>query len=470
MIEKKVIVIGAGLAGSEAAWQIANAGVLVELVEMRPFKSTPAHHTSEFGELVCSNSFGALSSDRAAGLLQKELRSFNSLIVQTADKFAVPAGGALAVDRSKFSNALTETLSNHPLINIKRFEQLDIPSKENITIIATGPLTSDVLASKIQLFTGIEACHFFDAASPIIYGDTVDKDIVFKASRYDKGDPAYHNCPMNKNDYIRFRNELIGGEQANLKDFERESANFFEACLPIEEIARRGVDTMRYGPLKSIGLWNPKWGDLFDRENRLKKRPHAVVQLRKEDLEGKLLNMVGFQTNLKWSEQKRIFRMIPGLEKAEFVRFGVMHRNTFLESPKLLLPTLQFMKRENLFAAGQITGTEGYAAAAAGGLLAGINASLIAKGKSVVTFPDESMIGSLMNFISNRNEILSSHKKNKFQPMPASFGLVPELATRIKDKRLRYNAYQQRSVDSLNNFKNKLEYIFNKDHTLLEIN
>jgi len=365
LIDKEVIVIGAGLAGCEAAWQIANSGVSVKLVEMRPLKSTPAHHTGEFGELVCSNSFGAISPDRAAGLLQKELRLFNSLIVQTADKFAVPAGGALAVDRSQFSNALTEVLSNHPLIKIKRFEQMDLPSKENITILSTGPLTSNELFLKIQDFTGIDACHFFDAASPIIYGDTIDKKILFKASRYDKGDPAYFNCPMNQNEYINFRKELIKGEQASLKDFEKESANFFEACLPIEEIARRGVDTMRYGPLKSIGLWNPEWGDLFDRENRLKKRPYAIVQLRMEDLEGKLLNMVGFQTNLKWSEQKRIFRMIPGLEKAEFVRFGVMHRNTFLESPKLLLPTLQFMKRENLLAAGQITGTEGYAAAAA---------------------------------------------------------------------------------------------------------
>jgi len=289
--EKEVIIIGAGLAGSEAAWQVANSGIPVKLVEMRPFKSTPAHHTGEFGELVCSNSFGALSSDRAAGLLQKELRFFNSLIVQTADKFSVPAGGALAVDRSKFSNALTEDLSNHPLIEIKRFEQLDLPNKENITILATGPLTSDELSYKIRAFTGINECHFFDAASPIVYGDTIDQEIVFKASRYDKGDPAYLNCPMDKNDYIHFRNALIEGEQANLKDFEKESANFFEACLPIEEIARRGVDSMRYGPLKSIGLWNPKWGDLFDRENRLKKRPHAVVQLRKEDLEGKLLNM-----------------------------------------------------------------------------------------------------------------------------------------------------------------------------------
>ncbi len=470
MVDKEVIILGAGLAGSEAAWQVANAGVPVKLVEMRPLKLTPAHHSGEFGELVCSNSFGAISSDRAAGLLQKELRFFNSLIVQTADKFSVPAGGALAVDRSKFSNALTDTLSNHPLIEIKRFEQLNLPSKENITILATGPLTADELASKIQFFTGIDACHFFDAASPIIYGDTIDNQIVFKASRYDKGDPAYLNCPMNKNEYIHLRNELIAGEQASLKDFEKESANFFEGCLPIEEIARRGIDTMRFGPLKSIGLWNPKWGDLYDRANRLKNRPHAIVQLRMEDLEGKLLNMVGFQTNLKWSEQKRIFRMIPGLEKAEFVRFGVMHRNTFLESPKLLFPTLQFMKRETLLAAGQITGTEGYAAAAAGGLLAGINASLLAMSKKPVTFPDVSMIGSLINFISNKNQILSNEKKNKFQPMPASFGLVPELPKKIKDKKLRYKAYQERSTEALKGFKTILESHFEKDHLLIKIN
>ena len=470
MIHKEVIVIGAGLAGCEAAWQIANSGISVKLVEMRPLHSTPAHHTSEFAELVCSNSFGALSPDRAAGLLQEELRTFNSLIIQTADKFSVPAGGALAVDRSKFSKSLTQTLSTHPLVEISRIEQLDLPDKNNITVISTGPLTSNALANKIKKFTGLDSCHFFDAASPIIFGDTIDYEIAFKASRYDKGDPAYLNCPMNKMEYINFRNALINGEQATLKDFDKESANFFEACLPIEEIARRGIETMRYGPLKSIGLWNPDWGDLFDRENRLKKRPHAIVQLRKEDLEGKLLNMVGFQTNLKWSEQKRIFRMIPGLEKAEFVRFGVMHRNTFLESPKLLLPTLQFLKRETLFAAGQITGTEGYAAAAAGGLLAGINASLLAKNKSLVTFPNESMIGSLMNFISNRNEIMSNQKKNKFQPMPASFGLVPELTNKIKDKKLRYKAYQERSLKELQVFKKILEASFKNDQLLVEIN
>ena len=469
MIDKEVIVIGAGLAGTEAAWQIAKAGIAVKLIEMRPLYSTPAHHTGEFGELVCSNSFGAMSKDRAAGLLHEELRTFGSLIIKTADKFSVPAGGALAVDRSKFSKCLTEELTNHPLIQIKKIEQLDIPPVDTITVLATGPLTSEKLASKIRNFTGIDSCHFFDAASPIIYGETIDQDMIFKASRYDKGDPAYFNCPMNKNEYLDFRNELINGEQASLKDFEKESANFFEACLPIEEIARRGIETMRYGPLKSIGLWNPEWGDLFDRENRLKKRPHAIVQLRKEDLEGKLLNLVGFQTNLKWSEQKRIFRMIPGLEKAEFVRFGVMHRNTFLESPKLLLPTLQFLKRNTLLAAGQITGTEGYSAAAAGGLLAGINASLLAMDKSLVTFPKESMIGSLMNFISNKNIIMSNQKKNKFQPMPPSFGLVPELENKIKDKKIRYKAYQERSTVALKDFKNTLDACFEKDHLLSKI-
>ena len=467
MVDKQVIVIGAGLAGCEAAWQIANLGIAVKLLEMRPLSTTPAHHTSDFGELVCSNSFGALSPDRAAGLLQEELRTFHSFIIKTADQFSVPAGGALAVDRTKFSKYLTEELSNNPLIEIKRIEQLDIPPQDNVTVLATGPLTSQPLASKIRNFTGLDSCHFFDAASPIIYGDTIDNEIVFKASRYDKGDPAYLNCPMNENEYVNFRNELVEGQQASLKDFEKESANFFEACLPIEEIARRGIDTMRYGPLKSIGLWNPEWGDLYDRENRLKRRPHAIVQLRKEDLQGKLLNMVGFQTNLKWSEQKRIFRMIPGLKKAEFVRFGVMHRNTFLESPELLLPTLQFIKRDRLLAAGQITGTEGYAAAAAGGLLAGINASLLTLNKNPITFPRESMIGSLMNFISNKNVIMSSQKKNKFQPMPPSFGLVPELDNKIKDKKIRYKAYHERSLETLQGFKKNLDLCSVKDQLVV---
>ena len=464
---KEIIVIGAGLAGTEAAWQIANSGIPVTLIEMRPTMYTPAHHSDEFAELVCSNSFGAKETNRAAGLLQQELRIFNSLIMQCADKFSVPAGGALAVDRSKFSKALTETLFRHPLVKIIRKEQIELPLKNVITIIATGPLTSDKLANEIKQLTGFEYCHFFDAASPIIYGNSVDKDIVFKASRYDKGEAAYLNCPMTESEYLNFRDELINGEQAILKDFEKESANFFESCLPIEEIARRGLETMRFGPLKAIGLWNPKWGDLLDRENRLNKRPHAIVQLRNEDLNGKLLNMVGFQTNLKWSEQKRIFQLIPGLKNAEFVRLGVMHRNTFLESPKLILPTLQLIKRKNIFFAGQITGTEGYAAATAGGLLAGLNASLMFRNKPTLKFPNEAMIGALINFISNENDLFSMSKKNKFQPMPASFGLMPDLKIKIKDKKLRYEAYKDRSLDQLEKFKKKISTFSHKSDALI---
>jgi len=446
LANKKVTVIGAGLAGTEAAWQLANAGVPVKLFEMRPSKSSPAHHSEEFGELVCSNSFGALSPEKAAGLLHSELRVFNSLIIKTADEFSVPAGGALAVDRSKFSKALTKKLSNHPLIEVYREEKIDLTTNNSITIIATGPLTSERLAIKLRDLTGIDSCHFYDAASPIIFGESINPKFVFRASRYDKGEPSYLNCPMDKNLYENFREELVKAEQVKLKDFEKESANFFEGCLPIEEIARRGIETMRFGPLKSIGLWNPEWGDLKDKNNRLNKRPHAIVQLRMEDINAKLLNMVGFQTNLKWSEQKRIFRMIPGLENAEFVRFGVMHKNTFLESPKLLLPTLQFINNNNLLAAGQITGTEGYAAAAAGGLVAGLNAAFLYNSHDTITFPTETMIGALLNFISNSNKIFKSKKKYKFQPMPASFGLIPELSNKIKDKKLRYKAYKDRSL------------------------
>ena len=456
MKKGEILVIGAGLAGTEAAWQIANAGCPVTLVEMRPKSFTPAHHSSEFGELVCSNSFGSLNPKRAAGLLHQELREFNSLIIKTADNFSIPAGGALAVDRSIFSKALTDTLSNHPLITIRRLEQVELPPKESIAVLATGPLTSNTLALKIKEFTGLDACHFFDAASPIIYGDSINYDVTFKASRYDKGDPAYLNCPLNETQYIKLRDELVMGEQATLKDFDKASANYFEGCLPIEEIARRGLETMRYGPLKAIGLWNPLWGDLYDKKNRLEKRPYAIAQLRQEDNSGKLFNMVGFQTNLKWSEQKRIFRLIPGLENAEFVRFGVMHRNTFLDSPKLLMPTLQFSKRQNMFAAGQITGTEGYSAAAAGGLLAGINAAFLSIGKKPIIFPPTSMIGSLINFISNRNITYLNQNNKQFQPMPPSFGLIPELNKRIRDKELRYQAYKERSLKDIKKLKDEI--------------
>ncbi len=447
---KSVLIIGAGLAGTEAAWQVAKAGIKVKLVEMRPVSSTPAHHTSDFAELVCSNSFGALNSDRAAGLLQAELRELKSLVIATADQYAVPAGGALAVDRSQFSKSLTEILQSHPLITIERCELKELPNEENVTIIATGPLTSDDLAEEIRQFTGLEECHFFDAASPIITGESINLSISFRASRYDKGDADYINCPLDKEQYFSFREALLKAEIAELKSFEKEQAIYFEGCLPIEELARRGEETMRYGPLKPIGLWDERWGDLQNKDLRREKRPYAVVQLRQEDKAGRLWNLVGFQTNLKWGEQKRVFQMIPGLEDAEFVRFGVMHRNTFLESPKLLSPTLQFRKRSNLLAAGQITGTEGYAAAVAGGWLAGTNAALLAMNRNPISLPPTTMIGALANFVtSTANNNKSVKSRNHFQPMPANFGLLPELPEKIKNKRQRYGAYRDRSLNDL---------------------
>jgi methylenetetrahydrofolate--tRNA-(uracil-5-)-methyltransferase len=440
-----VLVIGAGLAGTEAAWQIAQAGLPVRLLEMRPVRRSPAHHSAEFAELVCSNSFGALSSDRAAGLLQEELRQLGSLVISTADGHAVPAGGALAVDRGQFSATLTRTLETHPLIQVERAELLRLPEPGEITVLATGPLTSDALAEDLRRFTGRDDCHFFDAASPIVAGESIDLQVAFRASRYDKGDADYINCPMNREQYELFREALLAAEQAELKDFEQESASFFEGCLPIEELARRGEDTMRYGPLKPIGLWDPRWGDLQDRDVRRARRAHAVVQLRQEDKGGRLWNLVGFQTNLKWSEQKRVLRLIPGLESAEFVRFGVMHRNTFLQSPQLLDPTLQFRARPSLLAAGQITGTEGYAAAVAGGWLAGTNAARLAHGQSPIALPPTTMIGALTHFIAEAPSA-------KFQPMPPNFGLMPELPERIRDKRARYGAYRDRALADLEPF------------------
>ena len=434
--------IGAGLAGTEAAWQVAQAGIPVTLVEMRPLRRSPAHHSSEFGELVCSNSFGALSSDRAAGLLQEELRRLGSLVIGTADHHAVPAGGALAVDRGRYSAALTAALDAHPLVTIERREQQRLPEPEQITVLATGPLTSEPLAEDLRAFTGREDCHFFDAASPIVEGESIDLEVAFRASRYDKGDADYINCPMNQEQYLAFREALLSAEQAELKDFEKDSATFFEGCLPIEELARRGEDTMRYGPLKPIGLWDQRWGDVNDRDVRWAKRAYAVVQLRQEDKDGRLWNLVGFQTNLKWGEQKRVLQLIPGLENASFVRFGVMHRNTFLEAPQLLQPTLQFRQRPSLLAAGQITGTEGYAAAVAGGWLAGTNAARLARGENTIDLPATTMAGALTHFISEA-------PSGKFQPMPPNFGLLPELPERIRDKRRRYGAYRDRALADL---------------------
>ena len=437
---KPVHVIGGGLAGTEAAWQVAQAGVPVIFSEMRPLRQSPAHHSEELAELVCSNSFGAMSSDRAAGLLQTELRHLGSIIIQTADKHAVPAGGALAVDRGIFSQELTQTLASHPLIDFRREEVTEIPQDE-VVVLATGPLTSPALTEDLQKITGLDYLSFFDAASPIIVGESINHDVAFLASRYDKGEAAYLNCPFNRAEYLQFWQALCTAEQAELKDFERETAKFFEGCLPIEELAQRGEDTMRYGPLKPIGLFDSRLGDFRAPENK-EKRPYAIAQLRQEDKAGQLWNMVGFQTNLKWGEQKRIFQMIPGLEKAEFIRMGVMHRNTFINSPELLGANLQFKNRSTLFAAGQLIGTEGYTAATAGGWLAGTNAARLVLGLEPLALPETTMMGSLFAFIS-------SASPKHFQPMPPNFGILPELAQKIRSKQERHGQYRDRALTDL---------------------
>ena len=437
---KPVHVIGGGLAGTEAAWQVAQAGVPVIFSEMRPVRQSPAHHSEELAELVCSNSFGAMSSDRAAGLLQTELRRLGSIIIQTADKHAVPAGGALAVDRGIFSQELTQTLASHPLIDFRREEVTEIPQDE-VVVLATGPLTSPALTEDLQKITGLDYLSFFDAASPIIVGESINHDVAFLASRYDKGEAAYLNCPFNRAEYLQFWQALCTAEQAELKDFERQTAKFFEGCLPIEELAQRGEDTMRYGPLKPIGLFDSRLGDFRAPENK-EKRPYAIAQLRQEDKAGQLWNMVGFQTNLKWGEQKRIFQMIPGLEKAEFIRMGVMHRNTFINSPELLGANLQFKNRQTLFAAGQLIGTEGYTAATAGGWLAGTNAARLVLGLAPLALPETTMMGSLFAFIS-------SASPKHFQPMPPNFGILPELGQKIRSKPERHGQYRDRALTDL---------------------
>ncbi len=445
---KSVQVIGGGLAGTEATWQIAQAGIPVTLHEMRPLRHSPAHHSQELAELVCSNSFGAMASDRASGLLHEELRRLGSIIIQTADRHAVPAGGALAVDRAVFSQQLTQTLANHPLITLSRAEIKEIP-QNGVVILTTGPLTSPSLAEDLQRFTGMDYLSFFDAASPIVIGDSINRDIAFLASRYDKGEAAYLNCPFNREQYLNFWQALGQAEQAELKDFERETAKFFEGCLPIEELAKRGEDTMRFGPLKPVGLFDSRLGDFRDSENQ-PKRPYAVVQLRQEDKVGQLWNLVGFQTNLRWGEQKRVFRLIPGLENAEFVRMGVMHRNTFINSPQLLGTTLQFKSRPTLLAAGQLVGTEGYTAATAGGWLAGTNAARLVLKMDAVTLPTTTMMGSLFEFIS-------SASPKHFQPMPPNFGILPLLEAKIRNKQERYGRYRDRSLGALEAWRSQLQ-------------
>ena len=433
-------VIGGGLAGTEAAWQIARAGLPVVLHEMRPLRHSPAHHSDQLAELVCSNSFGAKATDRAAGLLHEELRRLGAIVIQTADRHAVPAGGALAVDRGEFGKDLTATLASHPQVELRRGEVREIPN-DVIAVLCSGPLTAPDLAADLERFAGQGYMSFFDAASPIVVGDSIDREVAFLASRYDRGEAAYLNCPMNREQYLAFRDALCAAEQAELKDFERETAKFFEGCLPIEELSRRGEDTMRYGPLKPVGLFDRRLGDFKDPANR-DKRPYAVVQLRQEDKAGQLWNMVGFQTNLRWGEQKRIFHLFPGLEHAEFVRMGVMHRNTFLNAPELLQPTLQFKARRTLLAAGQLVGTEGYTAATAGGWLAGTNAVRLARGLDSIALPPTTMAGALFEFIS-------SASPKHFQPMPPNFGIIPPLAHQVRKKAERYGQYRDRALADL---------------------
>jgi len=428
-----VIVIGGGLAGSEAAWQLANRGFKVDLYEMRPHKLTPAHRTGFLAELVCSNSLGAEPIDKPLGLLKEELRRLGSLIISCADKTRVPAGGSLAVSRDDFARLVTERIESHPNIRLIREEVTEIPSGP--VIIATGPLTSDALAQRIRELIGEEYLYFYDAIAPIVTYESIDMTKAFRASRYGRGGEDYINCPMTQEEYYRFVDALLQAETIELRDFEKEDPKFFEACLPIEVIARRGREALAFGPLRPVGLVDPRTG----------KQPYAVVQLRQDDAAGTLYNLVGFQTNLKWGEQERVFRLIPGLEKAEFVRFGQMHRNTFINSPKLLLPTLQFRRRLDLFFAGQITGSEGYVGSTATGLVAGLNMARVLRGEEPLIFPPTTMIGALCRYITDP-------RIKEFQPMKANFGLLPPLERKVKKKQARYSAYAERALRDLEAF------------------
>ena len=432
-MEKKVIVIGAGLAGSEAAWQLAKRGVNVDLYEMRPKKMTPAHKTQNFAELVCSNSLRANNITNAVGLLKEEMRRLDSLIIKCADATQVPAGGALAVDRDKFSEMITETIKNHPNINVIEEELTQIPKGDIPVVVATGPLTSDALSQDIRIYTKQEGLYFYDAAAPIIEKDSIDMNKVYLKSRYDKGEAAYLNCPMTKDEFFNFYNALITAEAAPLKEFEKEI--YFEGCMPFEEMAKRGEKTLLFGPMKPVGLEDPKTD----------KRPYAVVQLRQDNSEGTLYNIVGFQTHLKWGEQKRIINMIPGLENANIVRYGVMHRNTYLNSPQLLEKTYKLKEEKNIYFAGQMTGVEGYVESAASGIVAALNALYNQEDKQII-FPTETMIGAMANYI------VDNTNKN-FQPMNANFGIIKPLPERIKDKKEKYERYANRSLEILENFK-----------------
>ncbi len=423
----KPIIIGAGLAGVECAWHMANRGIKVCLAEMKPQKFSPAHKSENFAELVCSNSLKAMRIGSAAGMLKEEMRHLGSLTVECAYLSQVPAGGALAVDRDKFSSLVTEKIKQHENIEIIHGEITEIPENDTV-IIAAGPLVSESLAEEIGKISG-GFLSFFDAAAPIVSGESIDMENAFCQSRYDRGDETdYINCPMNKEEYELFYSELVNAEKAELHSFEKKK-NVYEGCMPIEIMASRGADTMRFGPLKPVGLRDPKTGH----------RPWAVLQLRKENLPGSAYNLVGFQTNLKFAEQKRVFSLIPALKNAEFLRYGVMHRNTFINSPKLLKPTFEMRARSGLFFAGQITGVEGYMESASSGILAGINAANRILGEDEFVPSNITMIGALARYISDENV-------NDFQPMGANFGVLPPLEEKIRDKKLRYEMLAERGL------------------------
>lgn len=423
-----VNVIGGGLAGCEAAYQIAKRGIKVKLYEMKPVKFSPAHSNENLAEIVCSNSFKSNLLTNACGLLKEELRMLDSLLIRIADENSVPAGQALAVDREIFAQRITEKIEENPNIEIVKKEVTEI-NLDEINIIATGPLTSDELFKNISKIIGNEELHFYDAAAPIIEKDSIDMNIAFIGDRYGKGEADYINLPMNKEEYESFWNELVNAEIVELHEFEKRE--IFEGCMPVEVMAQRGIDTLRYGPLKPVGFDDPRTG----------KRPYALVQLRQDNTAGTIYNMVGFQTNLKFGEQKRIFSMIPGLENADFVKYGVMHRNTFINSSKLLDSTFRMKNSKNIFFAGQITGVEGYVESIASGLIAGINVANQILKKDSLTFPNDTMIGALCNYISTENE--------KFQPMNANFGILPKLPIKIKDKQERYKKLADNSISKM---------------------
>jgi methylenetetrahydrofolate--tRNA-(uracil-5-)-methyltransferase len=435
-----ITVIGAGLAGAEAAWQVARQGVRVRLFEMRPGTPTAAHRTGDFAELVCSNSFGSVLPDRAAGQLKWEMEQLGSLILSSAQQTAVPAGGALAVDREKFAELVTARLAAEPLVEMVREEVTELPANGEIAVVASGPLTSSPLAASIAAVTGERHLYFYDALAPIVEAESIDRNTCWQASRYAENDANgeatgdYLNCPLNEAEYNRFVDALLAAEKIELKDFEKDDECFFEGCLPIEVLAARGRDALAYGPMSPKGLDDPRTG----------RRPHAVVQLRQDNVAGSLYNLVGFQTNMKWGEQEKVLRLIPGLQNAEFARLGQMHRNTFINSPALLAPSLELKKCPGWFFGGQITGVEGYMGNAATGLLAGLNAVRRLRGETLLELPPTTMLGALCHYITHA-------EAKHFQPMKANFGLMPPLAKQVRQKRARYESYAKRAREDFQN-------------------